>query len=154
MKSTAPKSLLFLCLGNICRSMLARGIAQHTIEKRHLDLSVDGAGISAFHQGEPAHPPIIKLARQHGIDIAHFTSKPITQALADRFDWVVAMDCSNLQALRGLGITHPHVYKLGDFGLRGADIPDPYTFTRAQDLERVYLMIERGVEELLTRCHV
>ncbi|WP_268877811.1 arsenate reductase/protein-tyrosine-phosphatase family protein [Helicobacter vulpis] len=63
------------------------------------------------------------------------------------------MDHSNVQALRDLNITHPHVYKLGDFGLSGADIPDPYTFTRAQDLEKVYTMIERGVGELLARCH-
>ncbi|WP_120952715.1 low molecular weight protein-tyrosine-phosphatase [Helicobacter sp. L8] len=145
----APKSLLFLCLGNICRSMLARGIAQNVVENKGLDLRVDGAGISAFHQGESAHPPIIQLAQQHGLDISHFRSKPITQALANRFEWIVAMDKSNIESLKDLGITHPHVCKLGDFGLGGADIPDPYTFTRVQDLERVYAMVEQGVGELL-----
>ncbi|WP_104683160.1 low molecular weight protein-tyrosine-phosphatase [Helicobacter felis] len=149
-----PQSLLFLCLGNICRSMLARGIAQHHIQAKNLSLRVDGAGISAFHQGESAHPPIIKLAHKHGINIAHFTSKPITQALADRFDWIVAMDTSNVQALKDMGITHPHIHKLGNFGLEGVDIPDPYYFTRAQDLEKVYQMIAQGVGELLTHCHV
>ncbi|WP_104732200.1 low molecular weight protein-tyrosine-phosphatase [Helicobacter salomonis] len=149
-----PKSLLFLCLGNICRSMLARGIAQHLIAAQNLSVCVDGAGISAFHQGESAHPPIIQLAQQHGVDLTPFRSKPITQELANDFDWIVAMDSSNVQALKGLGITHSHIYKLGDFGLKGIDVPDPYTFTRVQDLERVYSLIEQGVRELLTHCHV
>ncbi|WP_104749410.1 low molecular weight protein-tyrosine-phosphatase [Helicobacter cynogastricus] len=149
-----PQSLLFLCLGNICRSMLARGIAEHHIRVRNLPLRVDGAGISDFHHGEGAHPPIIALARRHGIDLSPFKSKPITQELADQFDWIVAMDSSNIRALSTLCISHPHIHKMGDFGLKGVDIPDPYTFTRTQDLERVYTMIEQGVGELLTHCHV
>lgn len=133
--------------------MLAQGIAVHTIKAQGLDLKVDAAGISSFHQGEPPHPPIIKLASKHGIAIAHFKSKPITQSLASAHDWIVAMDASNVKALGDLNIAHPHVCKLGDFGLDGADIPDPYTFTQEKDLERVYQMISWGVQTLLSACH-
>ncbi|WP_268877810.1 arsenate reductase/protein-tyrosine-phosphatase family protein [Helicobacter vulpis] len=91
----SPQNLLFLCLGNICRSMLARGIAQHLIEMQNLKVRVDGAGISSFHQGEPPHPPIIRLAQEHGLDISHFKSKPITQELAialiGSWPWITAM---------------------------------------------------------------
>ncbi|WP_240328671.1 low molecular weight protein-tyrosine-phosphatase [Helicobacter suis] len=148
-----PQSLLFLCLGNICRSMLALGIATHIIKVKGLDLKVDAAGISSFHQGQSPHPPIIKLAQKHGINIAHFKSKPITQNLANSCDWIVAMDTSNIKALSDLHISHLHVYKLGDFGLGGVDIPDPYTFTQEKDLEEVYKMIDLGVKTLLSNYH-
>ncbi|GMB93405.1 low molecular weight protein-tyrosine-phosphatase [Helicobacter bizzozeronii] len=150
---SAPQSLLFLCLGNICRSMLARGIALELIQKQQLNLKVDGAGISNYHEGEHAHPPIIALAKRHGIDLTPFKSKPITQNLANRHDWIIAMDTSNVKSLGTLGITHPHIYKLGDFGLGGIDIPDPYTFTQEKDLEHVYDLIYQGVTHLLKSCH-
>ncbi|BDQ27899.1 Low molecular weight protein tyrosine phosphatase [Helicobacter heilmannii] len=147
-------SLLFLCLGNICRSMLARGIATDIINKRGLNLIVDGAGISNYHEGEQAHPPIIALAKRHGIDLTLFASKPITQELANKFDCIVAMDESNVKALKDLGISHPHVCKLGDFGLQRVDIPDPYTYTDPKDFEKVYALIELGVQNLLDGLHV
>ncbi|GMB91534.1 low molecular weight protein-tyrosine-phosphatase [Helicobacter ailurogastricus] len=147
------KSLLFLCLGNICRSMLARGIAADIIKKQGLGLVVDGAGISSYHEGELAHPPIIALAKRHGIDLTPFRSKPISQDLASRFDRIVAMDRSNVEALKSLGIVHPNICKLGDFGLQGVDIPDPYTYTEEKDFEEVYALIDLGVQNLLASVH-
>ncbi|BCZ17080.1 protein-tyrosine-phosphatase [Helicobacter sp. NHP19-003] len=146
-------SLLFLCLGNICRSMLARGIATQIIQEQKLPLIVDGAGISSYHEGESAHPPIIALAKRHGIDLTPFRSKPISQELASRFDCIVAMDESNIRSLRELGVLHPNVCKLGDFGLQGVDIPDPYTYTQEKDLEEVYALIDLGVKNLLNSVH-
>lgn len=133
--------------------MLARGIATDIIKKQGLDLVVDGAGISSYHEGELAHPPIIALATRHGIDLTLFRSKPITQKLASKFDLIVAMDTSNVKALKTLGIAHPHVCKLGDFGLQGADIPDPYTYSEEKDFEKVYTLIDLGVQNLLASLH-
>lgn len=133
--------------------MLARGIATDIIQKQKLPLVVDGAGISSYHEGELAHPPIIALAKSHGIDLTPFRSKPITQKLANKFNCIVAMDDSNIRSLKELGISHPSVCKLGDFGLQGVDIPDPYTYTQEKDFEEVYALIDLGVQNLLTSLH-
>ena len=58
------KSVLFVCLGNICRSPLAEGIARHLSEKNHWNLKIDSCGTSSFHRGEPPHHKSIKIAQK------------------------------------------------------------------------------------------
>ena len=71
------KRILFVCLGNICRSPLAEGVAQYILEKEGLNLVVDSAGTSNWHEGEAPCSHSIKIARENEVDISQQRSRPI-----------------------------------------------------------------------------
>ena len=142
----APNSILFVCLGNICRSPLAQGIAQDIAAQRDLDIVIDSCGTSGFHVGE--HPCINsqKIARQNGIDISLQRARALCQEDFTKFDIIVGLDQSNVDTIRSL--TDKTIYKLGSFGYSGADVADPYFFDGFEGFEKVYEMIECCVKEL------
>lgn len=142
------QKILFVCLGNICRSPIAEGVAAHHIEKFQLNYSVDSAGTSNWHKGEAPCGHSIKVAKAHGIDISKQHSRPLCKADLEEFDIAVAMDDQNLADLKAFGFKN--VLKLGDFGgYNGADVPDPYFFNGFEGFEKVYEMIDRATEDLL-----
>ena len=142
------KQILFVCLGNICRSPLAEGIAQKIVEEKHLNFYIDSAGTSNWHKGEHPCKHSITIAKQHGIDISQQRSRPITKEDITRFDYVVGMDGKNRQDLLAFGFEK--VYKLGDFGgFDGADVPDPYFFPGFQGFEKVFDMVDIAVKDFL-----
>jgi protein-tyrosine phosphatase len=132
-------SILFVCLGNICRSPLAKGIAQYIFEKKGLHVKVDSAGTGSWHVGEPPCLHSIKIAKTHNIDISHLRARKVRHSDAQLFDYIIAMDDSNLENLKTLGIID--TIKLGDFGYEGADVPDPYHYKDEQGFEKVYKML-------------
>ena len=67
----------------------------------------------------------------------------------DRFDLIIALDSKNYKDILALGFAKQKVRKLGEYGLNGADVPDPYTYRDMEGFEAVYAMIERGVKNLL-----
>jgi len=135
-------SLLFVCLGNICRSSLAEGVARDIARQRGITIDIASAGTSRYHNGEPPCPLSIELARRHGIDISHQRSEHISAYDLASFDRIIAMDRSNLRELKALGLSN--VRLLGDYGFDGADVADLYY--EPQKAEEVYAMIE-------TACH-
>jgi protein-tyrosine phosphatase len=140
--------ILFVCLGNICRSPLAEGIAQHILEKEGLNLLVDSAGTSNWHEGEAPCGHSIKIARQNEVNISKQSSRPITKQDIEVFDYVVAMDAQNKIDLEKFGFTD--VYKLGDFGgYKGANVPDPYFFPGFEGFEKVFEMVDVCVQDFL-----
>jgi len=139
------KSVIFVCLGNICRSSLAEGVAKKRAKALGLDLTIESAGLSEFHNGEAPCPLSINLAKKHGIDISHQRSQHISEFDLDTFDLVVALDESNKTELEFLGLTN--VKKLGDFGFDGADVADLYYHPEKE--EEVWEMISVGVEKIL-----
>lgn len=140
------KSILFVCLGNICRSPLGEGIAREIIRKHKLDIRVDSAGISAYHSGDAPDTRSIKVARENGIDIEDLRSRQVNVYSDMDFDLILAMDSSNYQALLDLGFKN--VRLLGDFGLNGRDIRDPY-LGGDEGFRKVYEEVKICVEELL-----
>lgn len=141
------KSIIFVCLGNICRSPLAEGIAKELSKKHNLNLKIQSAGTGAYHIGEPPCDNSIKIARQKGIDISMQRARQVTKEDFSNFDMVIGLDSNNVANLRTMGCKD--VKLLGDFGYEGADVPDPYFFSGFEGFEKVYEQIEVCVKNLL-----
>lgn len=149
MAKVPMKSILFVCLGNICRSPIAEGIARDLIEQSGNTISVDSAGTGSSHVGEPPCKHSVTVARNHNIDISQFRARQIKKSDFKAFDLIVALDQNNYRDLKALGCQN--LVKLGDYGYNGVDVPDPYFFDGFEGFEHVYTMIESCVKELLKR---
>lgn len=117
-------NVLFVCLGNICRSPLAAGVMRNLYKQMSIQGIVDSAGTENWNEGRSADPRAIAVARENGIDITSHRARQVCKEDFDRFQLIFAMDRDNATALR----------KLAPKGaadrirlLRGSDdIPDPY----------------------------
>jgi len=143
------KSILFVCLGNICRSPIAEGVACEFVAKNNLDILVDSCGTGDYHKGENPCPNSIKVAFEHGIDISSHRARAITKEDFKKFDFIVALDESNISNLLKMGAPKEKLYKLGSFGYDNQDVPDPYFFDGFKAFEKVFLMIECCVHNLI-----
>ena len=143
------KSVLFVCLGNICRSPIAEGVARKLIEEGGHGIAVDSAGTGSWHVGEAPCKHSVTVARNNGVDISHLRARQVTNADFQAFDLIVALDASNYRDLRAMGCQN--LVKLGDYGYGGADVPDPYFFDGFEGFENVYTMIRECVSELLSK---
>lgn len=147
-----PKSVLFVCLGNICRSPAAEGVMRHLVSERGLDdlIRVDSAGTGAYHTGEPADPRMSRAAEKRGYEL---TSRARQIALEDYrgFDLIVAMDRENLRNLVDLAPDRArHVRLLSSFLSPDSpsDVPDPY-YGGAKGFETVLDMLEEACPTIL-----
>jgi protein-tyrosine phosphatase len=95
-------AVLFVCLGNICRSPLAEAAFRAEMERRGLTVEVDSAGTGGWHSGEPPDRRAQAVARRHGVDIGHYAARQVKPADFARFTHIVAMDHDNLADLRAL----------------------------------------------------
>ena len=150
MKDSIIEGILFVCLGNICRSPLAEGIARHISQKYNLNLRVDSAGTSGWHIDEPPCAGSRNIAKIHGLNIDDLRGRRVSIYSDDNFDLIIALDKQNYADLLTLGFEKQKVKKLGDFGLKGADIPDPYAYKDMEGFERIYQMIYLCVSNLLS----
>jgi len=137
--------IIFICLGNICRSSLAEGVAKAKAKELGLDMQIDSAGLSTYHNGEAPCHVSQKLAREHGIDISGQVSQHVSEFDLHRYDVVVAMDESNKQELLRMGIAD--VKKMGDFGFGGKDVADLYY--EPEKIDEVWWMVSDGVGRIL-----
>ncbi|WP_417332244.1 low molecular weight protein-tyrosine-phosphatase [Halarcobacter sp.] len=133
------KSIIFVCLGNICRSPLAEGAAKQYIKDKGLDIDVESAGTGSWHIGEPPCENSIKVAHQNGLDISQQRARQVKTEDFEKFDYVIGLDDSNVQNLKNLGCKN--VLKLGDYGYDGKDVPDPYFFDGFEGFDKVFSMI-------------
>ncbi len=142
--------ILFVCLGNICRSPLAHGVAEQIVNNRNLELFIDSAGTSDWHKGETPCKHSIEIADQYDIDISQQHSRPITKEDIISFKHVVAMDRQNKVDLEAFGFSNVHL--LGDFGdFQGKDVPDPYFFEGFEGFDKVYNMVSVCVEDFIKK---
>lgn len=131
--------ILFVCLGNICRSPTAEGVFRTLAEQAGLAVTVDSAGTSDWHIGKPPYGPAIAAAADRGYDLSALRARQLIAADFTRFDHVLVMDRGNLadaQALRRSG-AGPRLFL--DFAPESgrAEVPDPYytrNFDEALDL--------------------
>lgn len=146
--------VLFVCMGNICRSPTAQGVFEALLEREGLAdrIEVDSAGTHAYHVGEPPDPRAQEAARNRGVELAHQRARRVAESDFLEFHYVVAMDQSNLEDLRAL--CHPdyeerlHLFMSFAPDYRETDVPDPYYGGR-QGFERVLDMIEQAAAGLL-----
>jgi protein-tyrosine phosphatase len=135
--------LLFVCLGNICRSPAADGIARRLVRDRGLDWTIDSAGTGAWHVGSKPDSRMIAAARHRGIDLSPLRAR---QALPEdfyRFDHIFAMDHSNHADLAD--IRPEDATATLDLFLENAQIPDPY-YGGDDGFDQVLDMLETGME--------
>jgi len=143
--------ILFVCLGNICRSPLAEGIAREIAKKKGLEITVDSAGTSSYHIGEKPCNYSQKIALEHGIDISNLKARQVNQNDKKDFDLIIALDKKNRADLEQMGFKN--VKLLGEYGYNSADVPDPYYFeSYDKGIKEVYKMISSCVENLLSFC--
>lgn len=126
-------SILFVCLGNICRSPSAEGVTRALAGNRAL--SLDSAGTGRWHIGEPPYGPMQQAAKARGYDLSDLRARLFTAADFDRFDLIIGMDRDNItdiETLRPAGNQTP-VKLFSEYSKRpGTDVPDPY-YTREFD---------------------
>jgi protein-tyrosine phosphatase len=146
--------ILFVCLGNICRSPLMEGLARaQCADAGH---GFDSAGIGAWHAGQPPDPRAIAVAARHGIDIAAQRARQVVAADFTRFDAILAADRSVLAQLHArapAGASAELALLLEWAGLEpGGDIDDPYTGGEAQ-FAAAFARIAAATAGLARRLH-
>lgn len=147
--------ILFVCLGNICRSPMAETIMNKFIKENHLSnrIMVDSAGIIGFHAGEKADSRMRQHAYQRGYNITHI-SRPISISDFDDFDLIISMDESVYDSLLDKAPSIPHeskVVRMTDFCQIHTDathVPDPY-YGGASGFEHVIDLLEDSCIGLL-----
>jgi low molecular weight protein-tyrosine phosphatase len=150
----AKLKVLFVCMGNICRSPTAQGVFEALLGDAQLAhrVHVDSAGTHAYHLGEQPDQRATRAAAGRGIDLTRQRARRITPADFARFDYVLAMDSSNLEDLLSIcpsehrGKVHLFLEFAGPSTPR--DVPDPY-YGGAQGFERVLDLVEDGARGLL-----
>lgn len=150
------KKILFVCLGNICRSPTADGVlrklvADAGLEKRFL---VDSAGTGDWHIGRAPDPRTIKAAAKRGYDLSVLRARLVTRDDFDEFDYILAMDKSNLANLQKMKPAHfaGHLGLFMDFAphMGYSEVPDPY-HGDANDFERVLDLVEETAQHFLKK---
>lgn len=145
-------SVLFVCLGNICRSPTAEGVFRDLVEREGLSdrIQIDSAGTHAYHIGEPPDGRAQAEAKRRGIDISGLRGRQARAQDFKTFDYVLAMDRSNHQNLLSI-CPMDHEDRLSMFldfapGVDRKEVPDPYY---EGGFDRVYDMIEEAAAGLL-----
>ncbi len=148
------KSILFVCLGNICRSPVVATIARHEFVREGLIIFVDSAGTAAYHIGGPADSRSIASAASVGYDASVHRARQIVAQDFERFDAILGMDQSNLRALKMRcppNLAHKVDLFLRFAGVKGEDeVPDPY-YGGERDFRRVVELAQLGVKNLVLR---
>ena len=147
--------ILFVCLGNICRSPAAEGIFNHLIEKNGLekDVSCDSAGTAGYHEGEGAYPKMKKIALRRGYDLTSISRSVRPTSDFMNFDLVIGMDDQNIADLnkmaRGQQV-RAKICKITDYCKRyeNTHVQDPY-YGDNQDYEFVIDLLEDACEGLI-----
>lgn len=150
---TEPRiRVLFVCLGNICRSPLAEGVFRHLVSRAGLAdrFEIDSAGTSGYHIGDPPDPRTTRVAAARGVPLTS-RARQIGRADLDGFDYVIVMDAENLSAVRRLATrSAAEVRMLREFDpeAEDPDVPDPY-FGGERGFETVHDIVEAGCVGLL-----
>ncbi len=146
--------VLFVCLGNICRSAMAEGLFRNVAGHRGLDVEIDSAGTSNWHIGEAPDGRAQERMRADGIDISALRGRQIGADDFDRFDFVLAMDENNFGKLSALA-GEARMERLSMFmdfapNREGEAVPDPY-YGRADGFDRVFQMLTEASHGLADR---
>ncbi len=152
-----PVRVLFVCMGNICRSPMAEGVFRHLVAQAGLAdrFEIDSAGIGAWHEGEPPDERATAAAAERGITLTGAARQVLPADLRD-FDYVLAMDEDNLTALRRLkrlAAPAAELHLFREFDAEASpgeplEVPDPY-YGGPRGFDLVYDMVDRAARGLL-----
>ena len=146
--------ILFVCMGNICRSPTAHGVFRTLVEREGLAdrISIDSAGTHAYHVGSPPDARAQETARQRGIDLSDLVARRVIENDFELFDYVLAMDQDNYMSLSEIcpieRVDKIHMFM--DFApeMRTREVPDPY-YGGGAGFERVFDLVDAAARGLL-----
>jgi len=147
-------SVLFICLGNICRSPLAEGIFTHLVDQRGLSdqFHIDSCGTGSWHVGKPPDPRSVLVASKYGLDLSHLRARQFDHDRdPHKFDWLIPMDRANHDDIVAMGSPAEKVRLMRSFDptLKSpSDVPDPY-YGGDDGFDKVYEMLMRSCEGML-----
>ena len=154
MSNKQAVSVLFVCMGNICRSPTAEGVFRHKVNAAGLgnDIRIDSAGTIAYHIGHPPDERATKAALKRGIDLSTQRARKVTSADFETFDFVIAMDSDNryeLEVICPPGYEDRlHMFMKFARNCSSTDVPDPY-YGGGRGFETVLDMVDDAAEGLL-----
>jgi len=146
--------ILFVCLGNICRSPLAKAVFIQKVKRAGLEdkIFADSAGTSGFHEGDMADPRTIQIAKINNTPFEH-TARQVSVDDFHKFDLILAMDESNLANLLRLRPENSgaqvHLMRSWDDNKTGIEVPDPYYSTGLVEFQRVYDILNHSCGKFL-----
>ncbi|NRP58901.1 MULTISPECIES: low molecular weight protein-tyrosine-phosphatase [unclassified Marinobacterium] len=152
--------VLFVCLGNICRSPSADAIFRKKLDDHPWlanRVEVDSAGTAAWHVGNPPDPRSVRVGAERGYDLTPLRARQATAADFERFDYILAMDETNLDNLQAIAPNHysGHLSLFLDFsGKSGAEVPDPYYGEGDSGFHEVVDLIEAASDGLIKQLEV
>ena len=155
MKSEQKVSILFVCMGNICRSPTAEGVFRHVVNEAGLEeqITADSAGTHAYHIGEPPDRRATAAAERRGVSLSDIRARRVSDSDFEDFDYVIAMDEENrLQLLEQAPEEHQGKVQLFLSFVEGVEteVPDPY-YGGAAGFERVLDLVEEASRGLLEK---
>lgn len=144
--------VLFVCLGNICRSPMAEGVFRNVLKQENLSskVSVDSAATSSWHIGSPPHKGTLAILKKYNISAEGLVGRQLTKADFEKFEYIIGMDESNVKNIFEItgNPQHPKIIRLLDLTEHNKDVPDPYY---TGDFEETFQLVTDGCQALLEK---
>lgn len=144
--------VLFVCLGNICRSPMAEAVFRHMVNKVQLTdkIMIDSAGTGSWHIGDSPHQGTLTILNENNISAEGLFGRQLKKEDFERFDYIIGMDESNLSNIYTMlnQPKHPKIIRLLDLTELKKDVPDPYY---TGNFEETYELITEGCQALLKK---
>lgn len=144
--------ILFVCMGNICRSPLAEGILKHKLKEKKLKAKVESAGLESFYINESPDERAVMIAKKHGIDISGFRCRLFKEKDFDKFDTIYVMEMSNHRDLSFFARNEKDMEKvkflMSEVYGKNKKVPDPY-MGDMDGFEKTFSALEKACDKII-----